>query len=143
MKIVTRQAGFSLTEMLVASAIAAFGLAGVGALIGHGIRLQGNARASAQGVNLAVAELERLRGLPAASVERTNGGSLTANVANKFAVRGQTTLRWVVADGPACGPPTTGGPGAPVAWTKTVTIVALPQANTLAAAARLNGLLWR
>src|SRR5687768_4438331 len=121
----TRQSGFSLAEMLVATAIGAFGLAGVGALIGYGIQLQGNARASTLGVNLAVAELERLRGLAKTSVERANGGSLTANVANHFAVRGLTTVRWVVADGPACGPSAM-APLGPVECSKTVSVSATP-----------------
>ena len=132
--------GFSLAEMLVATAIAAFGLAGVAALIGTGVQLQGNARASTIGVNLAVAELERLRALPITSVERAVGGSLTANNANHFALRGTTTLRWVIANGPACGQP---------AWSPTVadcarevTVVAIPR-NPLAAPSRVAGVLWR
>lgn len=138
----TRQDGFSLAEMLVATAIGAFGLAGVGALIGYGIQLQGNARASTLGVNLAVAEIERLRALPTAAPERANGGSLTANAANHFAIRGQTTLRWVIADGPACGPSVTGGPAAPVTCSKAVTVSAFPP-TALAARTTVRGLLWR
>jgi len=138
----SHDAGFSLAEMLVATAIAAFGLAGVAALIGTGIQLQGNARASTIGVNLAVAELERLRALPSTSAERTNGGSLVANAANHFAVRGQTTMRWVIADGPACGPVSWAGPAAPVECSKSITVVAIPP-NPLAARSTVTGLLWR
>ena len=135
-------AGFSLAEMLVATAIAAFGLAGVAALIGTGVQLQGNARASTIGVNLAVAELERLRTLPLTSVELTVGGSLAANVANHFAIRSQTTVRWQIANGPACGVPTWGGAGAAVECGRTITVVAIP-ANLLAGPTTVSGMLWR
>jgi prepilin-type N-terminal cleavage/methylation domain-containing protein len=139
MRTSNRQAGFSLAEMLVATAIGAFGLAGVAALIGHGIQLQANARSSTLGVNLAVAELEVLRTLPPTAPQRADGGSLTANVANHFAVRGTTTLRWVIADGPACGPPVMGGP---VACAKSITVRALPN-TALAAATTVQSLVWR
>lgn len=141
MRTSNRQAGFSLAEMLVATAIGAFGLAGVAALIGHGIQLQANARSSTVAVNLAVAEIERIRMLPVTSLERSDGGSLTANVANHFAVRGTTTIRWVIADGPACGP-VTWVPGSPVQCAKTVTVTALPN-TALAARATIQGQLWR
>lgn len=136
------QSGFSLAEMLVATAIAAFGLAGVAALIGTGVQLQGNARASTIGVNLAVAELERLRTLPLTSVELTVGGSLTANTANHFAIRSQTTVRWQIANGPACGVPTWGGPGAAAECGRAITVVAIP-ANLLAGPTTVAGMLWR
>jgi prepilin-type N-terminal cleavage/methylation domain-containing protein len=136
------QDGFSLAEMLVATAVGAFGLVAVAAMIGYGIQLQGNARGASVGVNLAVAEFERLRTLPTASVERANGGSLTANVANHWALRGQTTLRWVVADGPACGPSPSAGPGAPATCSKDITVSAFPP-NALSARATVRGLLWR
>jgi prepilin-type N-terminal cleavage/methylation domain-containing protein len=134
------QAGFSLAEMLVATAIAAFGLAGIAALIGTGVQLQGNARASTIGVNLAVAEFERLRALPITSAERAVGGSLTANAASHFAIRGTTTVRWTVANGPACGQPA----WAPtvVSCAREVTVVAIPQ-SPLAAPSRVTGALWR
>lgn len=142
MRTSNRQDGFSLAEMLVATAIGAFGLAGVAALIGHGIQLQANARSSTVAVNLAVAEIERLRMLPVAAAERSDGGSLTANVADHFAVRGTTTIRWVVADGPACGPVGWAGPTNPVQCAKTVTVTALPN-TVLAARATIQGQLWR
>jgi Tfp pilus assembly protein PilV len=131
--------GFSLAETLVAAAIAAFGLAGIAALIGTGVQLQSNARESTIGVNLAVAELERIRALPMTSLERAVGGSLTANQANHFAVRGTTTVRWVITNGPACGTP---------AWSTVadcaleVTVTAIPQ-NVLAAPSRVAGMMWR
>lgn len=142
MRTSNRQAGFSLAEMLVATAIGAFGLAAVAALIGHGIQLQANARSSTVAVNLAVAEIERLRMLPVAALERSDGGNLTANVLNHFAVRGTTTIRWVIADGPGCGPVTWAGPTAPVQCAKTVTVTALPN-TALAARATIRGQLWR
>jgi prepilin-type N-terminal cleavage/methylation domain-containing protein len=136
------QDGFSLAEMLVATAIGAFGLVAVAAMIGYGIQLQGNARGASVGVNLAVAELERLRTLPVSSAERSNGGSLTANVANHWALRGQTTVRWVVADGPACGPNTFGGPVPVIECAKNITVSAFPP-NALAARSTVRGMLWR
>lgn len=136
------QSGFGLAEMLIATAIGAFGLAAVAGLIGYGVQLQGNARAGTLGVNLAVAELERLRALPRASAERADGGSLTANVANHFAVRGRTTVRWVIADGPACGPAAWAGPTAPVECAKAITIVALPF-DARAPGTTIAGMLWR
>jgi prepilin-type N-terminal cleavage/methylation domain-containing protein len=139
MRISRSQAGFSLTEMLIATAIGAFGLAAVAALIGHGIELQANARSSTVGVNFAVAELERLRTLPPTAPERSDGGSLTANTANHFALRGQTTVRWVIADGPGCGVPAMGGP---VACAKTITVRAIP-VRALAAATTVQGMVWR
>lgn len=134
--------GFSLAEMLVSTAIAAFGLAGVAAMIGHGVQLQGGARTGTLSANLAISELERLRALPSTSPERTNGGSLTANTANHFAVRGTTTLRWVIANGPACGPPVWAGPAAPVECARTVMIAAVPN-NPLAGSTTVSGMLWR
>ena len=136
------QAGFSLAEMLVATAIAAFGLAGVAALIGAGVQLQGNARASTIGVNLAVAELERLRALPLTSAELAVGGSLTANTTSHFSINGQTTIRWQIANGPACGVPGFSGPGAAADCAREITVVAIPE-NALAAPARVSGMLWR
>ena len=134
--------GFSLAEMLVSTAIAAFGLAGVAAMIGHGVQLQAGARTGTVSASLAVSELERLRALPSNSVERTNGGSLTANTANHFAIRGTTTLRWVVADGPACGPVVWAGPVPIVECARTVTVIAVPN-NPLAGSTTVSGMLWR
>lgn len=136
------QSGFGLAEMLIATAIGAFGLAAVAALIGYGVQLQGNARASTLGVNLAVAELERLRALPRTSPERADGGSLTADVANHFALRGRTNVRWVIANGPGCGPAAWAGPAAPVECAKTITVVAAPL-DVLAAPTTVTGMLWR
>lgn len=137
-----RDAGFSLAETLVATAIAAIGLTGVAALIGAGVRLQANARAATLSVNLAVAEIERLRALPLASLERANGGSLTADVANHNALRGQTRVRWVIADGPACGNVTWAGPTSPLECSKSVTVIAIPQ-SVMAARTTVRGILWR
>lgn len=136
------ESGFSLAEMLVATGIAAFGLAAIGALIGYGVQLQANARASTLGVNLAVGELERLRTLPRTAAERADGGSLTANVANHFVVRGQTTVRWVIANGPSCGVLTFSQPVGTPECTKNVTVVATPLSLT-AARTTISGMLWR
>ena len=138
----TNEAGFGLVEALVSTLITMVGVLAVVSLFLSGIRLQTSARDGAQCVNLATAELERLRMLPVGSPERADGGSLTADVAGHFAVRGNTTVRWVIRDGPACGPSQWAGPTFPVECTKDVSVAAMPR-NQFAAAARLDGRLWR
>jgi Tfp pilus assembly protein PilV len=135
-------AGFSLIESVISVAVVASGVLGVATLFIMGTGLQLNARDSTVAINLVVAEVERLRMLPPANIERANGGNLTANAANHFAVRGTTTLRWTVADGPACGPVQWAGPTAPVECTKVVTIVGIGQ-NNRAMTPRIVTQLWR
>ena len=135
-------AGFSLIESVISVAVVASGVLGVATLFIMGTGLQLNARDSTVAINLVVAEVERLRMLPPSNVQRTNGGSLTTNGANHFAVRGTTTLRWTVADGPACGPVQWAGAGAPIECTKVVTIVGIGQ-NNRAMTPRIVTQLWR
>jgi Tfp pilus assembly protein PilV len=135
-------AGFSLIESVISVAVVASGVLGVATLFIMGTGLQLNARDNTVATSLVVAEVERLRMLPPSNIERANGGSLTANAANHFAVRGTTTLRWTVADGPACGPVQWAGPTAPVECTKVVTIVGLGQ-NNRAMTPRIVTQLWR
>jgi Tfp pilus assembly protein PilV len=135
-------AGFSLIESVISVAVVASGVLGVATLFIMGTGLQLNARDSTVAINLVVAEVERLRMLPPSNVQRANGGSLTTNGANHFAVRGTTTLRWTVADGPACGPVQWAGAGAPVECTKVVTIVGIGQ-NNRAMTPRIVTQLWR
>jgi hypothetical protein len=89
-----------------------------------------------------VAEVERLRMMPPSQPERANGGSLTANVADHFVVRGTTTLRWTIADGPTCGPNQWLGAAAPVECTKIITVVGIGQ-NNRAMTPRIVSQLWR
>jgi prepilin-type N-terminal cleavage/methylation domain-containing protein len=137
-----RDAGFSLIESLVSVAIVAGGVLGVATLFVAGTSLQVNARDSTTALNLVIAEVERLRMLPPTAVERGNGGSLTANTANHFVVRGTTTLRWTVADGPACGPFQWAGAAAPIECVKIVTVVGVGQ-NNRAMTPRITTQLWR
>jgi Tfp pilus assembly protein PilV len=122
-------AGFSLIESVISVAVVASGVLGVATLFIMGTGLQLNARDNTTAINLAVAETERLRMLPRTAAERTDGGSLTTNVANHFAVRGTTTLRWTIADGPACGIITWAGAGGVVECTKVMTTVGVSPNN--------------
>ena len=135
-------AGFSLIESVVSVAVVASGVLGVAMLFVMGTGLQVNARDNTTAINLAVAELERLRMLPPTAAERANGGSLTANTAGHFAVRGTTTLRWTVANGPACGVAVWAGPGSIVECTKIVTVVGISQ-NGRAMTPQVVTQLWR
>jgi Tfp pilus assembly protein PilV len=94
-------AGFSTTEALISAAITAAGTLGVAGLFLMGTRMQSIARYGSGATGIATARLERLRMLPATALERGNGGSLTADVANHFSVVGSYRVRWVIADGPA------------------------------------------
>lgn len=135
-------AGFSLIESVISVAVVASGVLGVATLFIMGTGLQLNARDSTVAINLVVSEVERLRMLPPSNIQRANGGSLTTNGANHFAVRGTTTLRWTVADGPACGPVQWAGAAAPIECTKIVTIVGIGQ-NNRAMTPRIVTQLWR
>ena len=134
--------GFSLVESLVSLAVVASGVLGVAALFVAGTGLQVNARDGTTAIHLAVAETERIRMMPPSAAQRANGGSLTANVADHFVVRGTTTLRWTVADGPACGPVQWGGAAAPVECTKVLTIIGI-STNNRAMTPRMVTQLWR
>jgi hypothetical protein len=138
--VVKREAGFSLTEILVATVITTLGVLGVAPMMIYGTHLQSSARDGAVAINMAVAELERIRMLPVWAPERQNGGSLTANVANHFVVSGDVTLRWVIADGPACGPPTWAP--ATVECSRTISVVAFHR-NVRARRGRVDGMVPR
>ncbi len=122
-------AGFSLIESVISVAVVASGVLGVATLFIMGTGLQLTARDNTSAINLAVAETERLRMLPRSAAERADGGSLTTNTANHFAVRGTTTLRWTIADGPACGVIAWAGAGGVVECTKVLTIVGVSPNN--------------
>lgn len=138
----TRDDGFTLVEVLISLVITVIGVVGVISLFIVGTEGQVNARDSSRSVQLAVAELERIRMLPTTHPERADGGSLSANSTDHFVVRGRTTLRWRIQNGPACGPTTWSGPSSPVECTKLIEIVAIP-GNSRARPIRIDARLWR
>lgn len=121
--------GMGLIEALVAMGITSVVLTGASVLMLYGIRMQKLAGDRTSGRAVAMQQLERLRVLPSAAVEKQIGGNLDANAANHFSVAtpGYTT-RWTVADGPA--------------GTRDVTLVAVP-ATPSEPTVRLRGRLWR
>jgi Tfp pilus assembly protein PilV len=137
---VKREAGFSLTEILVATVLTTVGVLGAAPLMVYGTNLQYSSRDGSLAVNLAVAELERIRMLPVWAPERQNGGSLTANVANHFRIDGDVTMRWVIANGPACGPPTWAP--ATIECSHTISVVATHR-NLRARRGRVDGMVPR
>src|SRR5690606_32682794 len=104
-------------------AVIVTGTLGVATLFVVGTSLSISARDNTTATQLAIAEVERIRMLPMAAPERANGGSLTANTTNHFVVRGDTTLRWVIANGPACGPAVWAGAAGTVECTRVITVV--------------------
>jgi Tfp pilus assembly protein PilV len=127
-------AGFSTTEALVSAAVTAAGALGVASLFLVGTRMQSMARYGSGATGHATARLERLRMLPTSALERQNGGSLTADVANHSSIEGLYRVRWVIADGPA--------------GTKDVTVRAIHNGGAgatgvLARTADVRTLLWR
>ena len=137
-----RDAGFTLIESVMSLAIIATGTLGVATLMVLGTTMQLTARQNTQAMQLAVAELERIRQLPIASPERTNGGSLTANTANHFVVRNDVTLRWTIANGPACGPAVWAGASGTVECTRIITVIGIPRV-ALAGSPQISAQIWR
>jgi hypothetical protein len=91
-----------------------------------------------------VAQVEQIRMLPVTAPERAAGGSLVANVANHFALVAGATVRWTVANGPACGPVTwSGPPPVPIDCTKLVVVSAESNINGQAMRQRIATTLWR
>jgi hypothetical protein len=135
-----REAGFSITEVVVATLITTLGVMGVAPMLVYGTGMQYTARDGSLASNMAVAELERIRTLPVWAVERQNGGSLDINVANHFVQRGEVTLRWVITNGPACGPPVWAP--ATIECSHRINVIALHR-NRRAARGRVEGMVWR
>lgn len=139
----TSDSGFTLVEALVSTAIIAVAVLGLASLLAAGADMQSNSRDSAIATNLANAQLERLRMTHRLAPERQNGGSLTANTAPYFVIRGQTTIRWTIADGPVCGVPTWTGASGGTECAKLVTILAFTTNEPRASQARIQGMIWR
>jgi Tfp pilus assembly protein PilV len=136
------ESGFGLVEALVATVITAIGVLSVAVLMMVGARLQQNSRAGSNSWALVTAEIERIRTLAPTNAQRADGGSLTANVANHSAMRGTTTLRWVITNKPTACAPVGGVAGAPIECAKDISVVAITN-NSLAIRAQVDSVLFR
>lgn len=138
----TSESGFGLVEALTATLITMTGVLSVAGLFMIGARMQSAATNSSSAVGLAAAEFERIRTLATSAPERANGGDLTSNVANHFAIRGRTTLRWTIAPKNTLCAPIGGVPGAALECASDIVVVAISP-NGHAIRAQLTGILWR
>ena len=136
------ESGFGLVEALIATVITAIGVLSVAVLMMVGARLQQNARAGSNSWALVTAEIERIRTLAPTNPQRADGGSLTNNVVNHSAMRGTTTLRWVITDKPDACAPVGGVQGAPLECAKNISVVAITP-NTQAIRAQVDSVLFR
>jgi len=136
-------AGFTLVEALVSTAFIAVAVLGMATLMAVGTDMQTDSRDSAIATNLAIAEMEWIRRLPPAAPQRQNGGSLANNVTDYFVTRGRTTIRWVIADGPACGQVSWAGTGVVIECSKLVTVRAFTVGEARTTQATIQGVLWR
>ena len=139
----TSDSGFTLVEALVSTAFIAVGVVGLASLMATGADMQRGSGNSSVATSLATFELERLRMLPQPAPTRQDGGSLTSNVAAHFVVRGRTTIRWTIADGPACGAVTWSGTGGVIECSKLVTVRAFTTNDPRSSQATIQGMLWR
>ena len=98
---VARETGFSLVELLVATAITVVCSLAVALMILYGTRLGAAARDVTLATALARARLEQLRVLPRGAAERQPGGSLGADLPAHFERQGHFRARWIVSAGPA------------------------------------------
>jgi Tfp pilus assembly protein PilV len=136
------ESGFGLVEATVATLMTMTGVLSVAVLFMVGSRMQSAATNSSSAVGLAAAELERVRMLAPSAAERANGGSLTANQQNHFAIRGRTTVRWQITQKATLCAPIGGVPGATLECAKDLAVVAIsPDGHALQA--QLTGILWR
>ena len=143
------ESGFGLVEALIATVITAIGVLSVAVLMMVGARLQQNSRAGSNSWALVTAEIERIRTLAPTNPQRANGGSLGANVLNHSAMRGTTTLRWVITDKldpgtglPALCAPVGGVEGAPLECARNISVVAITP-NSQAIRAQVDSVLFR
>jgi hypothetical protein len=138
------ESGFGLVEALIATMMTAVGVLSVAVLFMVGARMQLNAKDGSTAVGLATWELERIRLLLPADAERADGGSLTADVANHFIVRGRTTLRWRIENiDDMCAP--IGGvetPGVAFECAKRIVVVAVSP-NDKAVSPEVSSILFR
>ena len=142
MRNLKNESGFGVAEAAVATLITMTGVLSVAALFMVGSRMQSVATNSSGAVGLAAAELERIRMLAPSAAERANGGELTSDVANHFATRGRTTVRWQITSKATLCAPIGGVPGATLECARDIVVVAIPP-DQHAIRARLAGILWR
>ena len=95
--------GFTLIESMIAMLIFVVGGLAMAGLIAHGVRLQAFSRDTSMANALARAKVEELRVIPRTDAQRSDGGSLTGNIANHFDTPAGTSFvrRWTVAAGAA------------------------------------------
>jgi len=136
------ESGFGLVEALIATVITAIGVLSVAVLMMVGARLQQNSRAGSNSWALVTAEIERIRTLAPTNPQRANGGSLGANTLNHSAMRGTTTLRWVITDKLDTCAPVGGVQGAPMECAKNISVVAITP-NSQAIRAQVDSVLFR
>jgi Tfp pilus assembly protein PilV len=142
MRDVSSNHGFGLIEAVVSVFVTAVGVLAVAALMMLGTRMQTNSRNSSAAIMLVAAELERIRTLATTAPERADGGSLTANVANHFAVRGATTIRWQISNKPNLCAPIGGVAGGVLECAKDIAVVGISP-NGQAIRPQYNSMLWR
>lgn len=136
------ESGFGLVEALIATVITAIGVLSVAVLMMVGARLQQNSRAGSNSWALVTAEIERIRTLAPTNLQRADGGSLANNVLNHSAMRGTTTLRWVISNKPDTCAPVGGVQGAPMECAKNISVVAITP-NSQAIRAQVDSVLFR
>jgi Tfp pilus assembly protein PilV len=134
--------GFGLVEATVATLITMVGVLAVAVLFLVGTRMQSNATNSSSTISLATAEIERIRTLRPSAAERADGGSLTADQPDHFAMRGPIDVRWRITTRPTLCAPTGGVPGAALECARDITVVAISP-NGQAIRAQLTSILWR
>lgn len=135
--------GFTLVEALVSTAFIAVAILGMATLMAVGTDMQADSRESSVATNLATAEMEWIRRLPPSAPQRQNGGDLANNVTGYFVTRGRTTIRWTIADGPACGQVSWSGAGIVIECSKLVTVRAFTIGDARTTQATMQGILWR
>jgi prepilin-type N-terminal cleavage/methylation domain-containing protein len=123
-----RDDGFTLIEMLIATAITAVAIVGVAALVSYGVKLQSQSREGRIATALARTQLEQLQLLPRDARQRLLGGSLEADQPDHFDhPQDGFVCRWEIAPGPA--------------GTQDVTVLVAPAGSVQFRRARLRSLL--
>lgn len=136
------ESGFGIAEAAVATLITMTGVLSVAALFMIGARMTSSATNSSSAIGLATAEFERIRMLAPSAPERQNGGDVTQNLANHWAQRGETTIRWRITQKDTLCAPIGGVPGAALECARDIVVVAItPDGHAIRA--QLAGILWR